>query len=309
MPMARLMEQTTTLPPISDPILPKFPISESTFFTRPSSNHMGKDDLRAKPTAQQNPFQTGAAPPSPSTPNTPHFPPLAGVNVDPKLYPYIARIAAYYQHRCEAIVGFQQQRCLAWANIQRRRYLDMMHGSKLVVAWYIRDRIQRKRRQQKRKFHTGLKERASKPKMTRRDGIARWVSQISEDSTPPDKAVTERSLDRDEIDFTIGATKPVDPESKMLQTVDMLIRSQTKKVELPVLGVLDLSESDHESEDTSDQGDDCSMDFDDTTGEDIYDFSDDDADQGIVTSTRKTSLPFQGETKGADEASGQRGTH
>ncbi|KAI9166978.1 hypothetical protein HJFPF1_03096 [Paramyrothecium foliicola] len=297
--MARLMEQTTTLPPISDPTLPKFPVSESPFFARPSSAYTGKDNTRAKPSTSQIPFQTGAAPPSPSTPNTPQFPPLAGVNVDPKLYPYIARIAAYYQHRCEAIVGFQQQRCVAWANIQRQRYLEMMHGSKLVVAWYIRDRIQRKRRQQKRKFHTGLKERASKPKTTRRDAIARWVSQISDDSTPPDKAVTERCLDRDEIDFTINTAKPMDSESKMLQTVDTLIRSQTKKVELPMLGVLDLSESDHESDDTSDQDDDCSMDFDDTTGEDIYDFSDDEADQEIVTSAKKTSLPLQGEAQGA----------
>jgi hypothetical protein len=158
--MARLMERTAVLPPTAEPFPSKFLVSESPLFSQvPSPKpHLNHPDPSLKHSqSRHSPFQTGAAPPSPSTPNTPTFPPLAGVNVDPKLYPYIARIAAYYQHRCETIVSIQQQRCMAWANVQRKRSLEMLHGSKLVVAWYIRDRIQRKRRNQKRKFSLGLK--------------------------------------------------------------------------------------------------------------------------------------------------------
>jgi hypothetical protein len=72
----------------------------------------------------------------------------------------------------------------------------------------------------------------------------------------------------------------------MLQTADALIKSQASKIELPVLGVLDLSESDRESEGTSIGSDEDSMDFDDTTGEDIYDS--DERDEEIVTSAKET---------------------
>jgi hypothetical protein len=129
------------------------------------------------------------------------------------------------------------------------------------------------------------------------------MTQVSQDSTPPDKGVTERSLDKDEIDFTIGssgARKPLDQESRMLQMVDTLIRSQTKKFELPVLGVLDLSESDHESSDDDDEGDGRdSMDFDDTTGEDFDDDDDwDDGDEDMVTSAQEQSGGFAGSGAG-----------
>lgn len=161
----------------------------------------------------------------------------------------------------------------------------MMQASKLVVAWYIRDRIQRKRRQQKRKFNSGLRDRATKAGSARGDAISRWVAQIPETPTPPEITTATTLVDAEEANFTMDTqTQPIDQETKIFQTVDTLIRSQTKKIELPLLGILDLAESDVESEDAFGAGDSgLHMDTDESTGDEIYDDSDEN-DEIIVTS-------------------------
>jgi hypothetical protein len=284
--MARLMEPTAPVPPTPNPAVPKFPSPESLFFSGFSAGRPPSGDANLKLPNPRASFHAGATPPSPTTPSSPQFPPLAGLHVDPKLYPLVARVAAYYQHRCEAIVGFQQQRCMAWANMQRQKYLDMMNGSKLVVAWYIRDRIQRKRRHRRRKFNAGLRDRATQGKKANQDSTTRWVSGISDISVPPDQLAAGSLQDEEEANFSLDVCKPVDQEAKMFQTVDTLIRSQAKKIELPVLGVLDLSESDNESEGSSAQSEDGAMDFDDTTGEDFYDSEED--NKKFVTSAKES---------------------
>src|SRR5690606_35283807 len=83
--------------------------------------------------------------------------------MDPKDMVMATRIAALYQQRCQAITNYQQQRCQAWANTYRQKCHETMQAAMLVVAWYVRDRIRRRRRKQKDKFRRGLRERRTQP--------------------------------------------------------------------------------------------------------------------------------------------------
>ncbi|KAJ4417392.1 hypothetical protein N0V85_001872 [Neurospora sp. IMI 360204] len=213
--------------------------------------------------------------------------------LDPKYLAMASRIAAYYQQRCQAIANFQQQRCQQWANMQRAKCQEMMQATMLVVAWYIRDRIQRRRRKQKRVFKRGLEQRERQRlrgggggggnggKVTKGEVVRRWVLDVpigvlppSPSSSSPTVAATTAATtttgngkvalqpspevhdplqDQVEAVFALGGngdelpeTKIEDKDSQMFTIADNLIKSQLARIDVPLLGVLNLDESDSE---------------------------------------------------------------
>ncbi|EYB23205.1 hypothetical protein FG05_06830 [Fusarium graminearum] len=184
---------------------------------------------------------------------TPEIPNIPGANLDPKYLAMVSRIAAYYQQRCQAVANYQQQRCQAWANMHRQKCQDMMQASMLVVAWYVRDRIQRRRRREKRQFRSGLKRRADKNKITKTDVVRRWVKQIPEGQESPNNPIDTQLVDREEAKFSMDREMQPDKDTKLFDMADNLIKSQYKKIEVPIMGVLNFDESDNESESDLDE--------------------------------------------------------
>ncbi|KAK2004650.1 hypothetical protein LX36DRAFT_706148 [Colletotrichum falcatum] len=218
------------------------------------------------------------APPRPiSTSNTsaadPNQPPM-----DPRYAAMASRIAAYYQQRCQAISNAQQQRCQAWANMHRQKCQEMMQAAMLVVAWYVRDRVQRRRRKQKRQFRTGLRARSTRSRVTKGEGVRRWVMNVPPGLSSPPVLGPGDLADQDEAQFSMDGEVPPDKDAKLFEMADSMIRSQYRKVEVPVLGVLDFEE-DSESES---EADDCDQPMNDEfeDGEIEYDDDDDDLDLG-----------------------------
>lgn len=210
--------------------------------------------------------------------------------LDPKYLAMASRIAAYYQQRCQAIANFQQQRCQQWANMQRAKCQEMMQATMLVVAWYIRDRIQRRRRRQKRVFKRGLEQRerqrqlsssrggqgATGGKVTKGEVVRRWVLDVPIGVLPPSASspvvttmggvergngkvpqpspeVHDPLQDPTEAIFALGGnpaelpeTKIEDKDSQLYTVADNLIKSQLARIDVPLLGVLNLDESDSE---------------------------------------------------------------
>ena len=184
--------------------------------------------------------------------------------VDPRYLAMASRIASYYQQRCQAVANFQQQRCQVWANAQRQKCQEVMQAAMLVVAWYIRDRISRRRKRQRRSFMKGLKQKASLSsagRITKGEAVRRWVLDVplrtetrlqgsgSDVATPLDEA--EAAFQMDQEDQT------PDKDSQLFSVADNLIRSQLTRIDVPLLGTLSFDESDDESEcdEDSDNGD------------------------------------------------------
>jgi len=148
-----------------------------------------------------------------------------------------------------------------------------MQAAMLVVAWYVRDRIQRRRRRQKTKFRDGLRELKGKPKVTRGEVVRRWVLQVPEKTHSHDTVQMDRVQDKHEAHFDMDAESPADRDAKLFEMADNLIRSQYKKIEVPVLGVLDFEESESEAESAreSSQSDDEDEEVDGNNSEDEQD--------------------------------------
>lgn len=217
-------------------------------------------------------------------------PSVSGANLDPKYLAMVSRIAAYYQQRCQAVANYQQQRCQAWANVHRQRCQDMMQASMLVVAWYVRDRIQRRRRREKRKFKSGLRRRTGQPKITRTEVVRRWVKQVPEKPESPNNLMPTQMVDQAEVDFTMDREPHLDKDAKLFDMADNLIKSQYKKIDVPIMGVLNFDESDNDSEsDWDEPGEFDEMDededeveddaYDEVEDEELYDDDDDDNDE------------------------------
>jgi hypothetical protein len=182
---------------------------------------------------------------------------LAGVQSDPRYAAMVSRVAAYYQHRCQAITTFQHQRCQAWASVHREKCQEMMQASMLVVAWYIRDRISRRRRKDKKKFRRVLQERSTRPsKVTRGETVRRWVMQVPDVTLPPHAPASTEKRDPEEGRFDLDGEAPPDKDAKLYEMADTLIRSQYRKIQIPMMGVLNLDESESESELDDDLDDD-----------------------------------------------------
>lgn len=186
---------------------------------------------------------------------------------DPKYAQMVARIAGYYQQRSQAILNFQQQRCQAWANAHRQKCQESMQAAMLVVAWYIRDRIGRRKRRNKRAFRHGLRNRAyhhNAAVAARRGGggggvgrsggkgerVRKWVMEIPEGGGLASSAGLRdcEMLDKDEREFDVEKEVPMDKESQLFAVADRMIRSQLAKIDVPLLGALNLEDSDCESD-------------------------------------------------------------
>ncbi|KAE9578892.1 hypothetical protein CGCF415_v013320 [Colletotrichum fructicola] len=222
----------------------------------------------SQPTAQAKPTSI----PTPST--DPSQPPM-----DPRYVAMVSRIAAYYQQRCQAISNAQQQRCQAWANMHRQKCQEMMQAAMLVVAWYIRDRIQRRRRRQKRHFRSGLRAQSTRSRVAKGEGVRRWVMNIPEGLPSPHIPALDDLADQEEAHFSMDKEPPPDKDSKLFEMADGMIRSQYRKIEVPILGVLGFEESESESESEADDDFDQPLDDELEEGEvEDYDDEEDDLD-------------------------------
>ncbi|KAF7544185.1 hypothetical protein G7Z17_g10147 [Cylindrodendrum hubeiense] len=274
-----------------NPFTPVTPPPESHAFPKPPVPRPFQNSLKRKATMQD--ALTGPAIPPPPAPaptsqpqtasspggssqgdsKSPPPPSVGGANLDPKYLAMVSRIAAYYQQRCQAVANYQQQRCQAWANMHRQRCQDMMQASMLVVAWYVRDRIQRRRRREKRRFKSGLRRRTAQPKITRTEVVRRWVKQVPETPESPSSAITTMITDPAEAEFSMDKDPQPDKDAKLFEMADNLIKSQYKKIEVPIMGVLNFDESDNDSEsdlDEPDQLEEMDEDEDDPEGDEEY---------------------------------------
>lgn len=214
----------------------------------------------------------------------------AGVPLDPRYMVMASRIAAYYQQRCQAVANYQQQRCQAWANVQRQKCQEMMQAAMLVVAWYIRDRIKRRRRRQKRQFRRGLEAKCSRPRALKGESVRRWVMGIPEDVQSAGNPAQHKFPDPEETDFSMDKEPVPDSDTKLFNVADNMIKSQLSNVEVPLLGVLSFDDSDNsETEDDDatqyyDDGDEDAVEEYEEDGEDdeadLYeDYDDDDMEE------------------------------
>ncbi|KAK3337147.1 hypothetical protein B0T19DRAFT_396795 [Cercophora scortea] len=233
---------------------------------------MGNNNKAQTKQAPPQPSPTTPALPTmptmPSMPNTPSMPmgsqplnfnELAG---DPRYLAMASRIASYYQQRCQAVTAFQHQRCQAWATMQRQKCQEMMQAAMLIVAWYVRDRISRRRKRQKRVFKRRLSEKCSRSKITKGESVRRWVLDVPLGDAPPTSSVHDTLVDEDEAKFSMDKEQTPDKDSHLFSVADNLIKSQHAKIDIPLLGALSFDESDSESED-----------------EDIRDYDDDDDEE------------------------------
>lgn len=178
--------------------------------------------------------------------------------VDPKYIQMVSRMAAYYQQRCQAILNFQQQRCQTWATSHRQKCQEMMQSAMLVVAWYIRDRIGRRRRRQKRAFRRGLREKnsaAATRRVPKGEVVRKWVTDIPNAALSPNNGIRdEGTLDTEELAFDVEKEVTPDKDNQLFAIADQMIKSQMAKIDIPLLGALNMDESDSESESDDDEG-------------------------------------------------------
>lgn len=218
---------------------------------------------------------------------------LRDLAADPRYLAMASRIASYYQQRCQAVANFQQQRCQVWANAQRAKCQEMMQAAMLIVAWYIRDRISRRRRRQRRTFKRGLKQRCkadSRNKITKSESVRRWVMNVPLGATASPRAETNEekpTLDKDEQNFEMDKEdQGQDKDSQLFNIADSMIKSQLARIDIPLLGVLSFDESDDEPDSEMDEEmeDDEEEDFeqgDEEMDEEYDDDDDGDADEGV----------------------------
>lgn len=194
-----------------------------------------------------------------------------------------SRIASYYQQRCQALANFQQQRCQAWANAQRQKCQEMTQAATVIVAWYIRDRIKRRRRRQKRAFKRGLAHKAAVASSarggvtTKGEAVRRWVMDVPLGAASPPSR--ELPVDKEEVDFDMDREAPADKDSQLFSVAENLIKSHLATVDVPLLGVLSFDESESESEEENEEENEAedAMDYRDEEEEDEEDHYDYDA--------------------------------
>ncbi len=192
---------------------------------------------RAKPPAP-------SAPPSSALPRPPNHP----LN-DPKYLAMASHIASYYQQRSQAIANYQHQRCVEWANMQQQKSREMTQVTMLVVAWYVRDRISRRRKRQKKRFDRGLSKRAAESKINKKESIKRWATDVPQTVESPTSPVGENAANDAEVDFDIDKETPLDRDSELFKAADQLIKSQLARIDVPLFGALSFDESENENED------------------------------------------------------------
>lgn len=267
------------------------------------SQHQHQHQSHKEQQQQQQPKQQQQHPQSspPPPPENPFHLSQAGLldpstSSDPKYAQMASRMASYYQQRCQAILNYQQQRCQTWATSHRQKCQEMMQAAMLVVAWYIRDRIGRRRRRNKRAFRRGLREKNQTPRRaggrgagaapTRGEAVRRWVMNIPEAALSPNNGMRDDGqLDKEEREFDVEKETTPDKDSQLFTVADQMIKSQLAKIDVPLLGALNLEDSDSESESEEeayyyDDLEDDEMADEDDGGEadEDYEYDDDDLD-------------------------------
>ncbi|KAJ4396982.1 hypothetical protein N0V93_001206 [Gnomoniopsis smithogilvyi] len=239
------------------------------------------------PPAQQPQHTQTHNPSSPPAPENPFLkqPGLglldASHSSDPKYVQMVSRMAAYYQQRCQAILNYQQQRCQTWATSHRQKCQESMQAAMLVVAWYIRDRIGRRRRRNKRSFRRGLREknhaaRSRRGRPGKGEAVRKWVMDIPEAALSPNNGMRDDAgLDKEEREFDVEKEVVPDKDTHLFTVADQMIKSQLAKIDVPLLGALNLEASDSESESEDeryyDEPEDYDMEEDDDEDEEEYD--------------------------------------
>lgn len=241
--------------------------SASTLATSASTVSSAETKVSPSSTPAQPPAPAAQAhnPSSPPAPENPFLnqPGLALLDTshssDPKYVQMVSRMAAYYQQRCQAILNYQQQRCQTWASSHRQKCQESMQAAMLVVAWYIRDRIGRRRRRNKRSFRRGLREK-NQAAISRRgrsgkgETVRKWVMDIPEAALSPNNGLRDDAgLDKEEREFDVEKEVIPDKDTHLFTVADQMIKSQLAKIDVPLLGALNLEDSDSESESDEDE--------------------------------------------------------
>ncbi|KAM7208040.1 hypothetical protein V8F20_001586 [Naviculisporaceae sp. PSN 640] len=235
--------------PLSPPEMATKPASQGAYPTPPMMPPHMHNGMPLPPQMRPTP---GAAPGAAGGSDfSKQFADLAG---DPRYLAMASRIASYYQQRCQAVANFQQQRCQAWANMHRQKCQEMMQAAMLIVAWYIRDRISRRRRRQKRQFKRRLSERSNRSKITKGETVRRWVMDVPLGAATP-SSVHDKLVDEEEATFSMDKESNPDKDTHLFNIADNLIKSQLARIDVPLLGALSFDESDSESEDDDDMAD------------------------------------------------------
>ncbi|KAK3904850.1 hypothetical protein C8A05DRAFT_31374 [Staphylotrichum tortipilum] len=253
-PSSTLQEKPPQQPsrgPLQTSKLPN-PTTTASATSIPSKSHLNL------PPTFTFPLTTSTAAPTPC-PTAAIPPPLAGV--DQPTMAMASRIAAYYQQRCAAVANFHQQRCQAWASAQRQKCQEMTQAATVVVAWYIRDRLARRRRRRTRVFRRGLAARGVTAaegaagragRITKGEAVRRWVMGVPMPTTDGAAVVglSGRTVPRDpgEVDFDMDREGGVDKDAQLFSVADNLIKSHLARIQVPMLGVLSFEESESESE-------------------------------------------------------------
>lgn len=153
-----------------------------------------------------------------------------------------------------------------------------MRAAMLVVAWYVRDRVKRRRRREKRKFRKGLSEKCTKSRVTKGETVRRWVLDVPSDVMSQSEDRLERLVDQEEAEFTMDKEVRPDQDAKLFSIADGLIRNQLAQVNVPLMGVLNFDESDSdESEEEEEEEEEDEMEGDDFD-EDMQEEDEDDED-------------------------------
>lgn len=226
---------------------------------QPQQQPLSQESARSSstPSGSESSADTKVPPPS-ASPDTAaqHLFDLGGDHpafADPKYVQMVSRMAAFYQQRCQAILNYQQQRCQTWATGHRQKCQEMMHSAMLVVAWYIRDRIGRRRRKSKRAFRRGLREKNTAAVMRRvpkGELVRKWVMDIPDAALSPNNGMRDDvKLDMEEREFDVEKEVSADKDSQLFSVADQMIKSQLAKIDIPLLGALNLDDSDSETDD------------------------------------------------------------
>lgn len=181
-------------------------------------------------------------------------------SADPRFPAILTRVASYYQQHSRAIVDGEKQRCQEWADQQHKKCEDITNAAMLVVAWYVRDRIQRQRRKRKRRFRRGLDQTRARPTVSRGEAVRRWVMAVPRSVVSHNEPAREDAVDREEAEFSMDEIlSRADEHTELFNMADGLIRSQLSSIDVPLLGILSLddstSQSEEEGEDAKDDDD------------------------------------------------------
>ncbi|KAK4215986.1 hypothetical protein QBC37DRAFT_105712 [Rhypophila decipiens] len=236
--------------PLSPPEMPNKPASPGTYNNN-NNNPSNPPHMQNGQHPQMRPapgFMPGFMP------GGPDFSKMADLAGDPRYLAMASRIASYYQQRCQAVANYQQQRCQAWANMHRQKCQEMMQSAMLIVAWYIRDRISRRRRRQKRQFKRRLSERSNRSRIAKGETVRRWVMDVPLGAKTP-SSVHDKIVDEEEATFSMDKESNPDKDTQLFNMADNLIKSQLARIDVPLLGALSFDESDSESDDDDDMRD------------------------------------------------------